>query len=126
MRVTVDLSVLAWFIIFCIAVVIGVFLVILLVNCLKVVNKVKKVLDDNSENIGKTLTVLPATVKSVDDLAISAKGTLDKANSVVATVEDTVTETIDSFSLNAENILSIINIASSVIKSIISAFTSKK
>lgn len=126
MEVTVDLSVLAWFVIFCIAVVLGVFLIILIVNCLKVVNKVNRLLDDNSESIGKTLNGLPAAVKSVDELAVSAKGTLDKANSVVATVEDTVTETIDSFSLNAENILSIINIASSVIKSIISAFTSKR
>lgn len=126
MSVTLDLSVLAWFIIFCIAVVIGVFLIILLRNCLKVVDKVNKILDSNSESIEKTLEVLPSTVKSIDELAISAKGTLDMATSVVSTVEDTVAETIDSFSFNAENVLSIINVASSVVKSIISAFSSKK
>ncbi len=126
MSVTVDLSVLAWFIIFCIAVVIGVFLIILLRNCLKVVDKVNKILDSNSESIEKTLEVLPSTVKSIDELAVSAKGTLDMATSVVSTVEDTVAETIDSFSFNAENVLSIINVASSVVKSIISAFSSKK
>ncbi|MDF2985331.1 MAG: hypothetical protein K0R50_841 [Eubacterium sp.] len=126
MSVTVDLSVVAWFIIFCIAVIIGVFLIILLRNCLKVVDKVNKILDNNSESIGETLDALPSTVKSIDELAISAKGTLDKATSVVTAVEDTVTETIDSFSFNAENILSIINIASTVVKSIIGAFSSKK
>ncbi|OPX43098.1 hypothetical protein CLHUN_30400 [Ruminiclostridium hungatei] len=126
MSVTLDLSVLAWFIIFCIAVVIGVFLIILLRNCLKVVDKVNKILDSNSESIEKTLEVLPSTVKSIDELAVSAKGTLDMATSVVSTVEDTVAETIDSFSFNAENVLSIINVASSVVKSIISAFSSKK
>ncbi len=126
MSVTLDLSVLAWFIIFCIAVVIGVFLIIFLRNCLKVVDKVNKILDSNSESIEKTLEVLPSTVKSIDELAISAKGTLDMATSVVSTVEDTVAETIDSFSFNAENVLSIINVASSVVKSIISAFSSKK
>lgn len=126
MSVTVDLSVLAWFIIFCIAVVIGVFLIILLRNCLKVVDKVNKILDSNSESIEKTLEVLPSTVKSIDELAVSAKGTLDMATSVVSTVEDTVAETIDSFSFNAENVLSIINVASSVVKSIISAFSSKR
>ena len=126
MSVTVDLSVVAWFIIFCIAVVIGVFLIILLKNCLKVVDRVNKILDSNSESIGKTLEALPSTVKSIDELAVSARGTLDKATSVVSTVEDTVTETIDSFSFNAENVLSIINIASSVVKSIISAFSAKK
>ncbi len=125
MSVTVDLSVLAWLIIFCIAVIIGVFLIILLRNCLKVVDKVNHILDSNSENIGRTLEALPSTVRSVDELAVSAKGTLDKATSVVSTVEDTVNETIDSFSFNAENVLSIINIASSVVKSIISAFSSK-
>ncbi len=126
MSVTVDLSVLAWFIIFCIAVVIGVFLIILLRNCLKVVDKVNKILDSNSESIEKTLEVLPSTVKSIDELAVSAKGTLDMATSVVSTVEDTVADTIDSFSFNAENVLSIINVASSVVKSIISAFSSKR
>jgi len=126
MAVTIDLSVIAWFLIFCIAVVIGIFLIILLRNCLKVVDKVNKIIETNSESIEKTLTALPSTVKSVDELAVSAKGTLDKATSVVATVEDTVTETIDSFSFNAENVLSIINIASSVVKSIISAFSSSK
>jgi len=126
MSVTLDLSVIAWFIIFCIAVVIGIFLIILLRNCLKVVDKVNKILDTNSESIEKTLTALPSAIDSVDNLAVSAKGTMDKATSVVTTVEDSVTETIDSFSFNAENILSIINVASSVIKSIISAFSSSK
>lgn len=126
MRVTIDFSVLAWFVIFCIAVVIGVFLIILLRSCLKVMDKVNKIIDNNSESIEKTLTALPSTVKSVDELAVSAKGTLDKATSVVATVEDTVIETIDSFSFNAENVLSIINIATAVVKSIISAFSSSK
>jgi len=126
MSVTIDLSVIAWFVIFCLAVVIGIFLIILLRNCLKVVDEVNKIIKSNSENIEKTLTALPSTVKSVDELAVSAKGTLDKATSMVATVEDTVTDTIDSFSFNAENVLSIINIASSVVKSIISAFSSSK
>jgi len=126
MSITVDLSVIAWFLIFCIAIVIGIFLIILLRNCLKVLDKVNKIIESNSENIEKTLTALPSTVKSVDELAVSAKGTLDKATSMVTTVEDTITETIDSFSINAENVLSIINIASSVVKSIISAFSTSK
>jgi hypothetical protein len=113
-------------VIFCLAVVIGIFLIILLRNCLKVLDKVNKIIESNSESIEKTLIALPSTVKSVDELAVSAKGTLDKATSVVATVENTVTDTIDSFSFNAENVLSIINIASSVVKSIISMFPSSK
>jgi methyl-accepting chemotaxis protein len=125
MFVTVDLSVIAWFIIFCIAVVVGIFIIILLKNCLKVVDKVNKILDVNSESIEKTITALPSAIESVDGLAVSAKQTMDKATSVVSTVEDSVTETIDSFSFNAENVLSIINIASSVVKSILSAFSKK-
>lgn len=125
MSVTIDLSVLAWFVIFCIAVVIGVLLIILIKNCLKIVDKVNRLLESNSENIDEIIGALPSTVKNVDELAKSAKGTLDKATSVVTTVEDTVTETIDSFSFNAENILGIINIASSVVKSILSAFSKK-
>ncbi|AEY65274.1 hypothetical protein [Clostridium sp. BNL1100] len=125
MSITLDLSVVAWFIIFCIAVIIGVLLIIVLRNCLKITDKVNKILDDNADSVGKTLEVLPATVANIDELAKSAKGTLDKATSVVTTVEDSVSDTIDSFSFNAENILSIINVASSVVKSIISSFSSK-
>ena len=123
MRVTLDLSVVAWFIIFCIAVTVGVFLIILLVNCLKVVKKVNNIIENNSESITNTISALPETLKSVDELAVSTKGTIDKANSIVSSVEENVT---DSFSFNAENILNIINVASSVIKSIINAFTSSK
>ncbi len=100
-------------------------MIIVLRNCLRITDKVNKILDDNADSVGKTLEVLPATVASIDELAKSAKGTLDKATSVVTTVEDSVSDTIDSFSFNAENILSIINIASSVVKSIISSFSSK-
>ena len=125
MSITLDLSVVAWFIIFCIAVIIGVLMIIVLRNCLRITDKVNKILDDNADSVGKTLEVLPGTVASIDELAKSAKGTLDKATSVVTTVEDSVSDTIDSFSFNAENILSIINIASSVVKSIISSFSSK-
>ncbi len=125
MSITLDLSVVAWFIIFCIAVVIGILLIIVLRNCLKITDKVNKILDDNADSVGKTLEVLPATVVNIDELAKSAKGTLDKATSVVTTVEDSVSDTIDSFSFNAENVLSIINVASSVVKSIISSFSSK-
>ncbi|HEY5585361.1 MAG TPA: hypothetical protein VIK78_12855 [Ruminiclostridium sp.] len=126
MAVTIDLSVLAWFVVFCIVVVIGILLIISLRSFLKIMDKVNKIIDNNSENIEKTLMALPSTVKSVDELAVSAKGTLDMATSVAATVEDSITETIDSFSFNAENVLSIINIASSVVKSIIGAFSSSK
>ncbi len=126
MSITLDLSVVAWFIIFCIAVIIGVLLIVVLRNCLKITEKVNKILDDNADSVGKTLEVLPVTVTSIDELAKSAKGTLDKATSVVTTVEDSVSDTIDSFSFNAENILSIINIASSVVKSIISSFSARK
>ncbi|EGD49015.1 hypothetical protein Cpap_3443 [Ruminiclostridium papyrosolvens DSM 2782] len=125
MSITLDLSVVAWFILFCIAVIIGVLLIIVLRNCLKITDRVNKILDDNADSVGKTLEVLPSTVANIDELAKSAKGTLDKATSVVTTVEDSVSETIDSFSFNAENILNIINIASSVVKSIISSFSSK-
>ncbi len=123
MRVIVDLSAVAWFILFCIAVTVGVFLIILLRNCLKVVDKVNNIIENNSESITNTISALPETLKSVDNLAVSAKGTIDKANSIVSSVEDNVT---DSFSFNAENVLNIINIASSVIKSIISFFSSSK
>ncbi|QNU68259.1 hypothetical protein EHE19_007560 [Ruminiclostridium herbifermentans] len=123
MRVTVDLSAVAWFVIFCLAVIVGVFLIILLINCLKVVKKVSNLIDNNANSVTNTISALPETLKSVDELAVSAKGTIDKANSIVSTVEENVT---DSFSINAENILNIINIASSVIKSILNAFTSSK
>ncbi|WP_242855651.1 hypothetical protein [Ruminiclostridium josui] len=55
MSITLDLSVVAWFIIFCIAVIIGVLLIIVLRNCLKITDKLNKILDDNADSVGKTL-----------------------------------------------------------------------
>lgn len=120
MKVTIDLWAFSWFIIFCMAIVIGVFMIILLRRCLKVVDKVNNIIENNSDSITKTISALPSAVKSVDEVAVSAKGTLDKANLIVSTVEDNVS---DTFSVNAENVLNIINLASTVIKSIIGAFS---
>lgn len=126
MEITINLSSVAWFIIFCLAVAISIFLIILIKNLIRAVASVQKVLDNSAQNIEQTIAVLPQTLKSVDDVAVSAKTTLDKATSLVTNVEDGVSETIDSFSFNAENIVNIINIASSVIKSIMSAFSREK
>lgn len=126
MEITINLSSVAWFIIFCLAVAISIFLIILIKNLIRVVASVQKVIDNSAQNIEQTLEVLPQTLKSVDSVAVSAKTTLDKATSIVTTVEDGVTDTIDSFSFNAENIVNIVNIASSVVKSIISAFSKDK
>jgi predicted PurR-regulated permease PerM len=123
MKVTIDLWAFSWFIIFCLAIVIGVFMIILLRKCLKVVDKVNNIIENNSDSITSTISALPSALKSIDEVAVSAKGTLDKANSIVSTVEDNVSDTFDSFSVNAENVLNIINIASTVIKSIIGAFS---
>lgn len=126
MEITINLSSVAWFIIFCLAVAISIFLIILIKNLIRVVASVQKVMDNSAQNIEQTIAVLPQTLKSVDDVAVSAKTTLDKATSLVTNVEEGVSETIDSFSFNAENIVNIINIASSVIKSIMSAFSREK
>ncbi len=126
MEITINLSSVAWFIIFCLAVAVGIFLIILIKNLIRVVSSVQKVIDNSAQNIEQTLEVLPQTLKSVDGVAVSAKTTLDKATSIVTNVEEGVTDTFDSFTFNAENIVNIVNIASSVVKSIISAFSKDK
>lgn len=125
MEITVNLSALAWFVIFCLAVTISVLLIILIKNAIRTINNLNSILANNSDGIEKTIKALPSAIQSIEGVADSAKGTLDKATSVVTTVEDSVTETIDSFSLNAENIVNIINVASAVVKSIMNAFSSK-
>jgi prophage DNA circulation protein len=113
-------------VIFCLAVTISVLLIILIKNVIRTINNLNLILTNNSDGIEKTITALPSAIQSIEGVADSAKVTLDKATSVVSTVEDSVTETIDSFSLNAENIVNIINVASAVVKSIMNAFSSTK
>ncbi|MCX7921718.1 MAG: DUF948 domain-containing protein [Clostridia bacterium] len=115
MSFTVQISDIAYFIIFCLIVVVGVFLAIALYNLNKVIKQARKVIETNAENINKTMTVLPEIMNNVNDTTACVKENVDKASNIVETVEETV----------SEGIIDTIKIIGAVVQVIVGKFTSK-
>lgn len=76
-------SQLAWFILFCLAVCVGVLLIIALVRMNRILYNIKKTFESNNENINKTLSVLPEAAENLNDITATVKESLDKAGAAI-------------------------------------------
>lgn len=114
------------FVIFCLVVVAGIFLIIMIYNFTQFIKRANKILDVNSENIHKTLVMLPEATHNVNDVAISLKNNIEKVEKAVGNVEDAVVETVAAVSEGTENVLNYVKIFSEIINVILGAFTSKR
>jgi len=76
-------SQLAWFILFCLAVCVGILLIIALVKINRILYNFKKTYESNNENIDKTLSILPETVENVNDIVVTVKENINKAGAVI-------------------------------------------
>jgi len=126
MQFTITPQDIAYFIIFCVIVAVGIYLFIVLHNFLKLLKQVNKVLDENQESITKTINLLPDTVKNVNETTQSIKDSVDKAASTIGSIEGTVTETLAAVSDNTDSVLSIVTIASKIVNIVLSIFSSRK
>ena len=55
-------------------------LIVALVKLINTVSKVNKLLDDNAEDINKTVKKLPALTESIDKTLTNVNGTIDEVN----------------------------------------------
>lgn len=118
------LGFLAIFIGVCLGIGVLVLLIIALVNLIKTIRKVNKIIDDNTESISKTIGKLPALADNIDGAAISIKNNVNIIGDVVGNVEDTFLD-IKTTASN-EMMMTIVNIAENVAKVIINLVTKKK
>lgn len=112
----------AKFLVFCIVMVIGVFLIILLYNLVLLVKKANKIVDDNEENVHKTLAVLPETVNNINNVTLAVKDNFDKAGNAISSLGGTVAETAATVNESTGNILEFIKVVNNIIRVILSLF----
>ena len=124
MDTTITIKDLAFFIIFCLVTTVGVFFIIMLYNLTNLIKRANKVIIDNSDNIDKTLELLPEAARNVNDVAVSVKGGMNKVGETIEGFEDAIGETAAAVSEGTENILNFVKIFSNIVQVIINAFNS--
>lgn len=118
----ITIEALAIFILFFLAVIVSIFLVITLKSLNSLLKKLGKIVESNTENINKTINILPETITNVNEATISMKGTLDKAGSVIGTIDGAVTDTVVSISDTTDNVFEIVKVIGLIARYIASAF----
>lgn len=106
--------------------VVGAYAVVSMTNFIKVVKKVNKILEDNTGYINQTLKELPETVQNINQMSLSVKQNVDKAGETIGTIGEAVSEAAATVGENTEGVVSIIQTAASVAKTVIGFFTSKE
>lgn len=117
---------LLFFTIFCLVIVAGIFLVILIYKLTQFIKRATYMLETNSENIQKTLELLPQTTQNVNDIAIAVKTNIEKVENAVGGVEEAVAETVAAVSESTENVMNFIKIITEIISIVLGSFSSKK
>lgn len=119
----VDLFDIARFFIFCLVMTIGVFFIILLYNVNQFVKKANRVVEENSQNVYKTLYMLTDTMNNVNDITLSVKESIDKAGNAVESIGGTISETAATFNEGTGNLVEFVKIVSGVIRVVLGMFS---
>ena len=114
------------FIIFLLVITAGIFLIFLIYNLTQLIKRASKILEADSENIHKTLVLLPEATQNVNDVAVSIKSNMEKVEKAVGSVEDAVVETVAAVSEGTENVMNFVKIISEIIGIVVGTFTSKR
>lgn len=117
---------LAFFLIFCSIILVTIFLVIVLVNLNSLIKSVNSVLKKNNENIDKTMATLPEAVQNVNDIAVNVKGNLEKAGSVIGSINGAIADTAMTVSESTDRLIAFVTAASSIIKVVKNMFSPDK
>ena len=122
MTVTITFDAVMRVLLYLLGVGIGVILVVVLIKVFKILKKLDKIISDNSADFKDLMTILPVTVKSVNDGLLSAKQTMDSAKDTIGFVsENLATKTFRAFS-GAGNIFDILKIVGELALSTIKYF----
>lgn len=125
-HMTFTLYDIAWFLLFCLAMTVGIFLIIFINNFNQLVKNAKKVIETNEANIGKTFKDLPQAVDNFNSLTIDIRSNIDKAGSAIDALGGTITETAAAVGEKTENVFSFIQVASGVVRIILDLLDSGK
>lgn len=122
MNNTIRVGDLADFIIYSLGTAALIILIIALIYVIRFVKRVDKLLEKNTESINKAASLLPDTVANINDVSVSLKDGINKAEQTIGTVEDYICETVSTVSDSTEGLLDFVSIAAEVLKTITSFF----
>ena len=108
MEVTLNLSTLAFIVLFCLGVAVLVFVIITLVNANNLIRKIDGIAERNIANIDSVLDQLPDFSRNVNHIAVGLGAGIDSIGSVVETVDTALIKTISAMGAGTGTILEII------------------
>jgi len=109
----------------CLAMAVGIALIIALVNLIRMVRRVNKLLDDNAGHISKTIVQLPALAESFNKAGASVKANAEKIGNSISEVEGMLTG-VPAAAGESNTLTTIVSIAESILKLIMGYFAKKE
>lgn len=100
----IGLDYIAYFILFCLGITVGVFLILALVNLIRLIKKLNVILDENQKNLHSTLAQLPKTVENVNAVASDIRGGIQKAGDTAEGIGEMFTHVAATMDEKAEKL----------------------
>jgi predicted PurR-regulated permease PerM len=108
----------------CLIAAIGVLLIICLIRFNRTIKKVNKLIDDNAENVGKTLKQLPDLAENLSKAGASVDQNAEKVGNSIVAISTVFTGDSDGEG-DSSTLMTIMSIAESVLKVVMNFFANK-
>jgi len=122
----ISLGDLGLFILFIIAVTAGIFLIIVLVQLMGLLKKVRFIVDKNEQNLDQSLNTLPKVMDNVNEATEIIKNGLYKTEGTIDALTETFFTSASAVETKTEAILSYVAIVSEVAKGVYDFFSKAK
>ncbi len=126
MSVTFDFMQIGIILLFILAVAIAVYLLIAIKNMNAFFKRVNLIAELNSENINKTLALLPDCTRSVNSVAVGLGSGIQRVNTVVDSLDTVLMGTLSAVGNGAENIMDIASLIGGLFRNIFSGISHRK
>ncbi|OPZ90052.1 MAG: hypothetical protein BWY74_02478 [Firmicutes bacterium ADurb.Bin419] len=97
-------------------------LIIALFFVIRFVRRLDKLVEKNTEYINKTASLLPDVVDNINDVSVSLKNGINKAEETVETIEDYICDTVTTVTEGTEGLFDFVSVVSEVLKAVFGYF----
>ncbi len=114
----VTINDLAWFLGFCLLMVIGCYLVVVLRNINKLLCSAHAMVEENRENIKNSAALLPELVTNLQETSSSIREVVQKTDETIICFEENILEAVDAIASGTDSLVSKLNILLEIIKAL--------
>jgi methyl-accepting chemotaxis protein len=126
MNITITLEDLGFFILFLLALGVGVYLAVTLKNLNGLVKEIRDLLGANRKNIDQSLANLPVITENLNEASFGVKRGVNQTEEVIEQVSANVGETMIAVHKTADNISTYSIIVTEIVKSVMDLFSKGK